>query len=148
MRRPDVQLPANAAFVAALSVLPLLTALAGAGVDERLRLGVTVWRAACRATGLTPRSLAIFTFELLPGAVIGALLGGILVLAWAIGSPSAGRAPLAAHLGCWIAMPVGAFLCASTWPVAWMLAAEVLIAGGAALGIHRLLCGYAVARTP
>jgi hypothetical protein len=144
MRPIDRNLP-NAAFLIALALLPMVASLIGAAVDERLRLGVTVWRAACRAEGLTLRSLVVFTAELLPGAIIGALLGGLVLLALAIGSNVRARQSLAAHLGCTVAMPIGAVLCALALPLPLMFAAEALIAGAAALLVHQMH-GYALAR--
>jgi hypothetical protein len=55
-------------------------------IDERTHLGFTNWRSACRASGLSIESLTFFTFELLPTAVVGALVGALLVLAVAIQS--------------------------------------------------------------
>jgi hypothetical protein len=133
------------ARVVALALVPMLGALAGALVDERLRLGVTVWRSACRASGLALRPVVAFTFELLPCAVIGALLGGLVVLASAFASGSGAvlraRHSLGAHLGCVLAMPVGLILCALALPVPIMLAGEAVLAGLVALTVVRLLDG-------
>lgn len=125
----------------ALALLPMGAALAGALVDEQLRLGVTVWRSACRASGLAFRSVIAFTLELLPCAVIGALVGGLVLLAFAFGTRSAAcaRRSLAAHLGCAVAMPIGAMLCALTLPLPLMLTADALFAGVAALAVRRVL---------
>jgi hypothetical protein len=115
----------------------MAAALAGASVDERLRLGVTVWRSACRSSGLAPGSVIAFTLELLPCAVIGALIGGLVVLAFAARAASADsmRRSLAAHLGCAVTMPVGVLLCAIALPLPLMLAADAALAGSMAAAI-------------
>jgi hypothetical protein len=109
-------------------------AVVGGMIDERAHLGFTNWRSACRASGISLQSLTYFTLELLPTAVVGALLGGVLVLLGAFFSRHArGSADcLAAHAGCAIAMPLGLLLCAMAMPVPLMLAAEVALAGAAA----------------
>ena len=61
------------------ALLPMTLALAGACIDERAHLGFSNWRSACRAAGLPLSSLLSFTLELLPTAVLGALVGGIAV---------------------------------------------------------------------
>ena len=127
------------AILVALALLPMGGALAGAFVDEQARLGVTVWLSACRASGLAFGSVVAFTFEVLPCAVIGALLGGLVVLAFAASSPADARNSLAAHLGCAVAMPVGILLCALALPLPLMLLADALLAGGAALVLRRAL---------
>ncbi len=129
------------AILIALALLPMGAALAGAFVDERLRLGVTVWRSACRASGFALGSVIAFTLELLPCAVIGALAGGLVVLAFAFGAGSAAwaRQSLAAHVGCTVAMPAGVMLCALALPLPLMLAADALLAGVAALAVRRVL---------
>lgn len=105
----------------------------GAWLDERRALGFTIWREACRAGGISWHSLATFTLELLPTAVIGALLGGVLVLAVGARRRAAGaRGALAAHAGCTVAMPIGLLLCASSLPWPLTLAAETVLAGLAA----------------
>jgi hypothetical protein len=112
-----------------LAWLPMALAALGAGLDERRALGFTIWRGACRASGVSLSSLATFTLELLPTAVVGVLLGGVLVLA--AGSRAragAARGALAAHAGCVLAMPVGLLLCASAWPWPLTLTAEAALA--------------------
>jgi hypothetical protein len=122
--------------VVAFAWLPMGLAALGAFLDERRALGFTIWRAACRASGLTPSSIATFTLELMPMAVIGALLGCLLVLLTAFGTrPSAARGAIAAHAGCVIAMPAGLLLCASASPWPLMLAAEFGLAALAAAGV-------------
>jgi hypothetical protein len=137
MRHTAVIHETHPARLLALAVLPMAAALAGASVDERLRLGVTVWRSACRSSGLEPGSVIAFTLELLPCAVIGALLGGLAVLALAMRAASVAsmRRSLAAHLGCAVTMPVGVVLCAIALPLPLMLAADVVLAGSAALAM-------------
>ena len=66
-------------LVMAWSSLPMVLAVTGAWLDEQARLGFSTWQSACRSAGLSPRSVLIFTLELLPTAVIGALLGGLIV---------------------------------------------------------------------
>ena len=109
-------------------------AVVGGIVDERAHLGFTNWRSACRASGVSLQSLTYFTLELLPTAVVGALLGGVLVLIGAfLSRHGRGSADcLAAHAGCAIAMPVGLVLCSLAMPVPLMLVAEVALAGLAA----------------
>lgn len=114
----------------ALAWLPMGLAVLGALLDERRGLGYTIWRAACRSSGSSVRSIATFTLELLPTAVIGALLGGLILLAVG-GSNRAHLAhgSLAAHLGCAIAMPAGLALCASPLPMSVSLMTEITLAG-------------------
>jgi hypothetical protein len=128
-----------------LALLPMAAALVGASIDERLRLGVTVWRSACRSSGMALGSVIAFTLELLPCAVIGALLGGLAVLAFAMRAASASsmRRSLAAHLGCAAAMPVGVRVCAIALPLPFMLAADAVLAGSAAAAI-----GWALKKVP
>src|SRR5689334_25218299 len=95
-----------------LAAVPSLGAFAGGWLDERTHLGLTNWRGACRAAGLSPRSLLHFTWELLPAAIAGALLGGLVLLGLAFAfrrRDDAVRACTAAHLGCALAMPLGLF---------------------------------------
>jgi hypothetical protein len=123
-------------YVLCMSGLPMAGAAFGAWLDERRALGFTVWRAACRASGISLSSLATFTLELLPGAVIGTLLGGLVVLASGmIARPAAARGALAAHAGCVVAMPVGLLLCASALPWPLTLAAEFALTALAAAGM-------------
>jgi hypothetical protein len=137
MRETSINRDTSPAKLLALALLPMTAALAGASVDERLRLGVTVWRSACRSSGLAPGSVIAFTLELLPCAVIGALIGGLAVLAFAVraASVSSMRRSLAAHLGCAVTMPVGVLLCAIALPLPLMLAADALLAGCAAAAV-------------
>lgn len=119
-----------------LAWLPMACAALGACLDERRAMGFTIWRGACRAAGLSLHSVATFTLELLPAGVIGALLGGLFVLAVGVSRRGTyARGAFAAHAGCIVAMPVGVLLCASAWPWPLTLATEValtaLAAGGA-----------------
>jgi hypothetical protein len=112
--------------------------VAGAWLDERSHLGFTTWQSACRAAGFAPRSLVVFTLELLPMAVIGALAGGLIVqLAGALsrGTRCGAQGALAAHAGCALGMMAGLALCAlaTPWPLA--LATEALLAMCAAAGL-------------
>jgi len=123
-----------------LAWLPMGLATLGAWVDEWRALGFTIWRGACRASGISLSSIATFTIELLPTAVIGALLGGLLVLVAGIrGRPGAVGGALAAHAGCVIAMPVGLLLCAAAWPWPLTIAAEALLSAVATAGMCWIL---------
>jgi hypothetical protein len=147
MRRTPILSDSQPATLFALSLLPMVAALAGATVDERLRLGVTVWRSACRSSGMALRPVFEFTLELLPCAVTGALIGGLAVLAFALrrASRSSMRRSLAAHLGCAVTMPIGVLLCAIALPLPLMLAADVVLAGSAALVMSCALDAYSSA---
>jgi len=116
-----------------LAWLPMGIAVLGAWIDEQRALGVTNWRSACRASGISVQSVAAFTLELLPTAVIGALLGGLLVLAAGLRDtrPRA-RNALAAHMGCLAAMPLGLLLCASALPWPLTLLTELALTAMAA----------------
>lgn len=108
----------------------------GAFVDEWRALGLSTWRSACRGAGLSLPSIVHFTLELLPTAVIGALLGGLVVLAAGFRAPrEAARGALAAHAGCLAAMPLGMLLCASAWPWPLTLGAEMALAALAAASV-------------
>lgn len=112
----------------------MVLAVAGAWLDERTHLGFTTWRSACRAAGFAPRSLAIFTLELLPTALTGALAGGLVVLL-AGALARRGDCPasaLAAHGGCLLGMAVGLALCVLALPVPLVLALEGLLAAATA----------------
>lgn len=159
MQAAPSRLNARPVTLLALALLPMAAALAGAFIDERLTAGVTVWRSACRASGLALGSVIAFTLELLPCAVIGALVGGLAVLVFSMGagSPASARRSLAAHLGCAVAMPVSVLLCALALPLPLMLAADALLAGLAAFAVLRALesgtrrtarCKYAISRAP
>lgn len=149
--------PVENASMRNLSQLALLTgisptfALLGGLVDERIHLGFTNWRSACRAAGLSLSSLTYFTLELLPTAVIGALLGGLLILAPAFAAsqqaPSVGSC-LAAHAGCAIAMPAGLILCALALPIPLMFGAEVALAVAMASILHGLTTRTSAIRVP
>jgi hypothetical protein len=130
---------------AALALLPMAFAIAGALVDERTHLGYTMWRAACRASGVTLGSLLVFTAELLPAAVVGALLGGIaLQIAGAAlwHRTDGARTTLAAHAGCALGMAGGLLICVLVPSLPLMLAAETLLASGLAW----LLCRWPATR--
>jgi hypothetical protein len=119
-----------------LAAIPSLGALAGGWVDERAHLGFTTWRSACRASGLSMRSLLHFTLELLPLAVAGMLLGGLAVLCIGIFQrlrPDVARACTATHVGCALVMPLSLLLCASALPLGVMFAIDVALAAGVAM---------------
>jgi hypothetical protein len=120
---------------AALAVMPMAFIVVGAWIDERSHLGFTTWRSACRSTGLTLHSLVSFTFDLLPTALVGALLGvmalqfSAAVLWFRVDGP---RVTLAAHGGCMLGMVAGLILCLLAPSPLLMLAAELSVAAGAA----------------
>lgn len=121
--------------LAGLAAIAPASAVVGGLIDERRHLGFTNWRSACRASGISFASLFHFTLELLPNAVIGALLGALLVQALAFSlrhQPGRADACLAAHLGCAVAMPLGLLLCALALPMPLMFIAEVALAVTAA----------------
>ena len=129
-------------FIIPLAAIPSIGAFAGGWLDERSHLGFTNWRSACRAAGLAPRSLLHFTQELLPTAIAGALLGGLLLLVLGVVLRFRGdlaRACAAAHLGCALVMPLGFLLCALALPVGAMFAVDVVLAVCAAALVMRFL---------
>ncbi len=131
-------------FPAPLSLLPAIGMFAGAVFDERHHLGVTNWRAACRAAGLSPRSILVFTYELLPTAIVGLLAGALLVVAWGITArhrPGMPQACFAAHLGCIAALPLMLPLCALALPPAVTLLTDALLGALAAVLALRLITG-------
>jgi hypothetical protein len=128
------------ARLTALAAIPPLGAVVGGVIDERTRLGYSIWKGACRAAGFSLPSVITFTFQLLPNTVVGALLGALLVqviaFSWRCRREDV-DACLAAHAGCVIAMPAGLILCALAWPISLMLAAEVALAVAAASVVLR-----------
>jgi hypothetical protein len=122
--------------VIVLAWLPMALATLGAALDEYHALGFSTWRSACRATGISLPSIASFTLELLPTGVLGALLGGVLVLAagWHRRRAFA-RDALAAHAGCAAAMPAALLLCAAAWPWPLTLAADAALTALVALAV-------------
>jgi hypothetical protein len=126
---------------AAMAILPMGFAVAGAFIDERARLGFSLWRSACRANGLTLESLARFTLQLLPTAVLGALFGGLVVLGFGMLLRHRGCAAdaLGAHAGCVVGMAAGLLLCTLPLPVPVLLAGEAALTLGLALFLRRLL---------
>jgi len=124
----------------ALAAMSPAGALIGGTIDERARLGFTIWKSACRAAGYSMASVISFTLQLLPNAVVGALLGALLVQGVAFSSRHRlGSVDdcLAAHAGCALAMPVGLILCVVSLPVAVMLVAEIALAVAAASVVLR-----------
>lgn len=104
----------------------------GAALDERHHQGFTTWRTACRSVGLRISTLVDFTFQLLPMAVIGLLLGGLVVLACgALMRGRHARLCVAAHAGCAVTLPVALILCAFL-PPALMLAIDTALTALAA----------------
>lgn len=115
-------------------------ALTGAAFDEYAHLGYSTWLSACRAAGPSLGSLVRFTLELLPGAVIGMLAGGLLVLVSGVRHRKGGcaaRTSLAAHGGCAAGMAGGLLLCMLPVPVPLMLIAEAALAAAAAVWLFR-----------
>ena len=128
------------ARVTLLAVLPTSLAGAGAVIDETRSLGVTTWRTACRAAGFSLNSLAEFTWQLLPNMITGALLGAFLLLS--VGWFSRHRRELArectaAHLGCFLAMPLALLACALALPLTVMPLVDLALAAFAAMLILR-----------
>ena len=115
--------------LATLSALPMVGAVAGAALDERMNLGFTAWRSACRAVGVNIASLVSFTWQLLPWALTGLLLGaaGLLVYG-AVQRRCCAQQCLAAHAGCVLSLPLGLWLCASSLPLAITMLAEIAAA--------------------
>jgi hypothetical protein len=141
--------PSRVARLAGLAAISPVGALIGGLVDERVHLGFTNWRSACRASGLSFASLFKFTLELLPNAIVGALLGGLLVqlLAFSL-RPRHTEACLAAHLGCAVVMPLGLLLCALALPIPLMLITEVALAVAAAYLMQALWKRHSATRIP
>ena len=137
MRRSVLRGPGGL-VTAGLALLPMFLSVIGVAVDEMTHLGFTTWRAACRAAGLSLTSLAAFTLQLLPSAVIGALTGGLIVLVAGFTRRRIAGGALAAHAGCALAMGPGLLLCASgvVWPLA--LGVELAAAAGLALSLRAL----------
>jgi hypothetical protein len=120
---------------AALALLPMAGALVGVAVDEWRHLGFSNWLSACRSAALSPASLVVFTFELLPSAIVGFLLAALAVQITGMlmrRVECVAEATLAAHSGCLFGMAAGLLLCTLVPPLPWMLAAEALLAALAA----------------
>ena len=128
------------ARVILLALLPTGLAAVGAVIDESQSLGVTTWRTACRAAGLSLQSVALFTWQLLPNMIAGALLGAVLLpgLGWlARHRAELARECTAAHLGCFLAMPIALLGCALALPPAFMPLIDLLLAALAGLLLLR-----------
>lgn len=124
----------------ALALLPMAFSLAGVAIDEHRHLGYSTWLSACRAAGPSLTSVARFTLELLPSAVIGMLAGGVVLLliaVWQRRDKCAARAAIAAHSSCVMATSAGLLLCALALPMPLMLATEALLAASAAVWLFR-----------
>jgi uncharacterized membrane protein (UPF0136 family) len=118
----------------------MLSAAAGGWVDEVHHLGFTTWRATCRISGLRFTSLVDFTLQLLPTAILGLLLGGLVVLAWgALARDRDSGLHLAAHASCALTLPLTLLLCASALPLPMMLLADLGITVLAAMLLWPLL---------
>ncbi len=129
------------ARLAALAAISPAGAVLGGLIDEHLRQGFTIWLGACRTAGYSFAAVISFTLQLLPNAVAGALLGALLVQLLAFSARHRGGSVdecLAAHAGCFIAMPVGIMLCAQALPVGLILLLEIALADFAALGMLAL----------
>jgi hypothetical protein len=112
-----------------LASLPTAGAALGALADERHHLGFTTWRTACRAAGLRLPSLIDFTLQLLPMALIGLLLGGLLVLLVGLLQRRTQASRCAAtHVACALTLPPMLLLCASPLPLPLLLLADVALA--------------------
>jgi hypothetical protein len=135
---------------AALALVPMALATAGALFDEWSRLGFSTWRAACRAAGLTLASLLAFSLQLLPTALAGLLAGALVV--FLVGAlrrhrPGAAGMALAAHGGCLMGMTAGLPLCLLSLPLPLVLGVETLLTMAAAGGLFALLQSRAGAAT-
>jgi hypothetical protein len=123
-----------------LTFVPMILAMLGGAVDQYTHLGFTLWRDACRSAGLTVGALCTFTLELLPMAVVGLLLGGLVVLAvgWLNrAEPCAARASLATHAGCALGMAVGMLLCTLFLSPLVMLIVEPVLAVAVSIWLLR-----------
>jgi hypothetical protein len=128
--------------VAILVSIPMLAAIGGAWLDERRHAGFSQWRTACRTAGLSLQSLASFTWQLLPTALLAALAGAFAVQLLAIARReqlAESRACLAAHAGCVLAMPLGLVLCVLVPSLAVTLITEFAMAVLLGLSLLRLL---------
>jgi hypothetical protein len=125
-----------------LGIPPSLGAAAGAAMDEWQHLGFSTWRSACRAGGVSFASLLSFTWQLLPNAIIGLLLGGLAVQVFGFVLRERGNTAAecaAAHLGCLLAMPLGLVLCAQALPALLMPFADVALAAAGGLLVLLLI---------
>ena len=130
------------ARVTLLALLPASFAAAGAVVDESRALGVTTWRTACRTAGLSLQSVAAFTWQLLPNMIVGALLGAFLLLAFGWFSrhrAQGARECAAAHLGCFLAMPLALLGCALALPLTMMPLVDLTLSATVAMLLLRVL---------
>ncbi len=114
----------------------------GALFDELRFLGFTNWRTACLAEGPSLQTLLVFTRELLPSAIVGMLTGAFLVVLIGVAArraDSAAHSCLAAHLGCFVSMPLMLAVCAFAPSAAVMLVTDVMLAALAAMLILRVV---------
>jgi hypothetical protein len=113
-----------------LAMVPMALALAGAVFDERMHLGFSTWRAACRAAGVSLTSLVGFTVQLMPTAVLAALAGGLAIQATGVlqrHQRGAVATATAAHGGCALGMSAGLILCTYSLSVPVLLGIEILL---------------------
>ena len=125
-----------------LCLLPTLGGVVGALIDERRHLGFTNWRAACRAAGPSLQSFIVFTRELLPSAIVAMLAGAFLVVLigiFARRADGAARTCFAAHLGCFLSLPLMLATCMIAPAPAVMLFADVAFAALAAILVLRVI---------
>jgi hypothetical protein len=125
-----------------LCLLPTLGGVVGALIDERRHLGFTNWRAACRAAGPSLQSFIVFTRELLPSAIVAMLAGAFLVVLIGIvarRADGAARTCFAAHLGCFLSLPLMLATCMIAPAPAVMLFADVAFAALAAILVLRVI---------
>jgi hypothetical protein len=130
--------------IALLSFLPSMTAALGAALDEYQHLGFTTWRSVCRAGEISLGSILAFTWQLLPNAIVGLLLGGLALQATGFVLRHREHATVecaAAHIGCVVAMPLGLLLCAQSMPPVAMPFVDGALAAASALLLLRLLSG-------
>ena len=131
----------NVLAVVGITLVPMAGTLLGAVIDERTHLGYSTWLSACREAGFSLASVLRFTYELLPGAIIGLLLGALAIQAVGLCLRHRGetaRLCLAAHGGCVLGMAGGMLLCTLMVPGPWMLGVDALLAIGGATVLLRL----------
>jgi hypothetical protein len=136
--------------IALLAFLPSVGAAIGAWADESARLGFSTWRSACRAGGVSLGSVIQFTWQLLPNAIVGTLLGGFVVmcLGYCWRNHAQAEECVAAHAGCVVAMPLGLVFCALAPPVFLMPVVDAMLAAAAALLIWKRLRPKAISAHP
>jgi hypothetical protein len=128
------------ARIALLAALPAVGTAIGAWLDESARLGLSTWRSACRVQGISLTSVMQFTWQLLPNAILGALLGGLAVVCLGYRWRRCSRAEecLMAHVGCVLAMPLALLACSLSLPVSLMPVVDAGLGGATALLLWKL----------